>query len=215
MSNLTIRTGRRRIRGPVDNPLLHGGLSYVQIGSQPKFFETDYFKYGAAPQYLLRYWFESGQPHWHCTCPDFRYRRFGTGTMWKHCMGAAKLVLEPIPFVQRHIREISEQIYLKMIQLPIGQFLPIFGQPVYVRVNISGPPGYIGFIGLRWRCYTCGGPNGYRFLKYKQCKHIACYLKSLESPDYQQYCTIMTRPLFLAAKRQQRNAGQTHWHRFL
>jgi len=215
MSNLTIDTGRGRIRGPIGCPLLHGGLSCVQIGSQSKFFETDYFKYGAAPQYLLRYWVESGQPHWHCTCPDFIYRRFGTGTMCKHCMGAAKLVIEPIPFVQRHIREISEEIYNKMIRMSIGQYLPIFGNPVNVRVDISGQSGYIGFIRHRWRCYTCGGPNGYRFLKYKQCKHIACYLKSLDTPDYEQYCTTMTRPAFLEAVRQQRNAGQTHWHRFI
>lgn len=214
MSDLIVRTRRSRIMGPVDNPLLHGGLRCVQIGSQPKFFETDYFKYGAAPQYLLRYWVESGQPHWHCTCPDFIYRRYGTGTMCKHCMGAAKLVLEPIRFVQVHIREISEQIYLKMIQLTIGQFLPMFGQPVCVRVNISGQPGYIRFIS-RWRCYTCGGPNGSRFLKDKQCKHIACYLKSLDTPDYGQYCTTMARPAFLGAVRQQITAGKTHWHRFI
>jgi len=212
MSNLILH--RPRLRGPVGSPLLHGGLPCVQIGRQPKFFETDYFKYGAAPQYLLRYWVELNKPHWNCTCPDFVYRRSGTGTMCKHCMGAAKLVQTPIPFVQRHIREISEEIYNKMIRMSIGQYLPIFGQPIYVRVQISGQPGYIGFIRHRWRCYTCGGPDGSRFLKGKQCKHIACHLSLLESDDYDQYCVTMYRSTFFEAVRIQRNAGQTHWHRF-
>jgi len=203
---------RLLIRG---DPTIPRGLPMAFIGPDELYCEVHYFKYGAAPVYLVRYMVENTAPRWSCTCPDFIYRRAASGKMCKHCQGCVIFkTLMPTVFVQNHINQITQDNYNKMRVTPIGEPLSVFGQQVYIRVEICGEPGYIGYIANVWRCYTCGGSRGIRFLKGKQCKHIACYSYSLIHNDYEQYCHNMEQTRFVTACNRQRRSGRTHWQRF-
>ena len=81
MSRINRRHFLRDHAGAVGDPSLVGGKRCTYLGTEPRWFETDYFKYGAAPQYLVKYWLEANSPHWSCTCPDFVYRRAAVHTM--------------------------------------------------------------------------------------------------------------------------------------
>ena len=149
---------------PNGAPQMKKGGPFTRIKDKDVlYFETEFFKYAAAPQYLIRYWLENNSPKWSCTCPDFVHRRRTTNTMCKHCSGAAILVRpSPTPFVLTHLHTIPEDSYNLMLATPIGQPLTIFGQSIRIRVEISGPPGYIAFANRKWRCYTCGGARFHR-----------------------------------------------------
>jgi hypothetical protein len=215
MSILTRRVIYRHHPGARGDPSLVGGRNFTRLGNETKWFETDYFKYGAAPQYLLRYSLKSNSPKWSCTCPDFVYRRAQHDLMCKHCEGAALLVRNPSEFVLRHVREIDQETYNFILATPLGQPLPLFGHVVRVRVNVpAAEPGFISYTHNRWHCYTCGGPNGSIYLKGKQCKHIACYIHSLTDDNYQQYSIQMEYGAFRGARNRQRRDVLTHWQRF-
>jgi len=215
MSRFNRRHFLRGHPGAVGDLSLVGGKRCTYLGPEPRWFETDYFKYGAAPQYLVKYWFEGPSPHWSCTCPDFVYRRSANGTMCKHCEGAALLVRGATRFVFKHVHLISKPMYNIIDATPLGRHLPLFGQLVRVRVTISGEPGYVSCTRNRWRCYTCGGPDGSKFLKGKQCKHIACYVKSLSDASYTQFCQLMQAVSFRTAHNQQVRDTRTNWQRFI
>lgn len=213
MSRLIRRHFIRDHPGARGDPSLVGGKRWTYLDTKPRWFETDYFKYGAAPQYLVQYWFEANVARWSCTCPDFVYRRSANGTMCKHCEGAALLIRQPSTFVLKHVSEISQGMYNLIDATPLGQPLPLFGQRVTAKVFISGEPGYVSFTN-RWRCYTCGGTDGSTFLKGKQCKHIACYVHSLSDASYMQYCQVMQAVPFAVAHNRQWLDGNTNWQRF-
>ena len=207
-----------RLRGSnhlvLGDPSIVRGLPFTRLGNSPLFFETEFFKYAAAPQYLVRYSLVHNSPVWNCTCPDFRYRRAANSTMCKHCQGSAILIRAPTPFVTRHVSPITHQSYDLLHQLPIGEPLAVFGPGTKLRVDVTGEPGYISFTRGQWKCYTCGGRDGRTYLKDRQCKHIACYSESLVDDDYEQYCTVLVNRVFSRAMRRQRRQGRTAWQRF-
>ena len=207
-----------RLRGSnhlvLGDPSIVRGLPFTRLGNSPLFFETEFFKYAAAPQYLVRYSLVHNSPVWNCTCPDFRYRRAANSTMCKHCQGSAILIRAPTPFVTRHVSPITHQSYDLLHQLPIGEPLAVFGPGTKLRVDVTGEPGYISFTRGRWKCFTCGGRDGRTYLKGRQCKHIACYSESLVDDDYEQYCTVLVNRVFSRAMRRQRRQGRTAWQRF-
>jgi len=205
---------RRSNRAVVGDPSIIRGLPFTRLGNVPLFFETEFFKYAAAPQYLIRYHLVNNSPVWTCTCPDFRYRRAATATMCKHCQGSSLLVRAPTPFVTAHISPISLQSYDLLRPTPIGAALSVFGPGGKIRVDVTGDSGYIAFTRGQWKCYTCGGRDGRTYLKGRQCKHIACYSESLVDDNYEQYCTVLTNQAFSRDMRQQRRQGRTAWQRF-
>lgn len=216
MSRLIQRTIARHHRGPVGDPSLYGGRSFTRLDHITRCFETDYFKYGAAPQYLVRYRLEGNSPVWSCTCPDFFYRREAASEMCKHCEGAALLVRGPTDFVTKHVHSIGQNVYDLIAATPLGAPLPLFGQLIRVRVKYpNSVPGFISYTMGEWRCYTCGGRNGSRFLKGNQCKHIACYVQSLNNPFYDQFCAVLDARRFMSLRNRQFRGGTSHWQRFM
>ena len=199
---------------PKGDPSIERGKNFTRLGRDDSYFETEFFKSAAAPQYLVRYWLQDNQPQWHCTCPDFIHRRMSTRTMCKHCQGAATLIRAPTPFINAHMTQIAPSEYDQMIVMPIGQPLPLVGRVLRMRVEMTGSPGYVAFTAGKWRCYTCGGQSGIEYLKGKQCKHIACYSHSLLDATYAQYVTVMNVGAFMTAKNRQRYAGRAAWQRF-
>lgn len=200
---------------PQGDPSIARGRKFTRLGRDEICFETEFFKYAAAPQYLIKYWVQDNQPQWYCTCPDFIHRRLPTRTMCKHCQGASMLIREPTPFVNAHISQISSDEYDEMIVMPIGQPIPILGRNTRMRVQMTGEPGYVAFTNRKWRCYTCGGPSGTEYLKGKQCKHIACYTHSQENDSYAQYITNMNTRAFRSARNRQVNERRAIWQRFI
>jgi hypothetical protein len=216
MSRLIQRTIARREVGPIGDPSLEGGKKFTRLGDASLCFETDYFLHGSAPQYLVRYKLKDNSPVWSCTCPDFVYRRGPTSTMCKHCEGAALLIRAPTDFVNKHIRLIGQNIYDLIAATPLGQPLPLFGQLIRVRVKYpNSRPGFVSFTMNRWRCYTCGGRNGSRYLRGKQCKHIACYVYALNNPFYGRFCTPLDSRRFMSLRNIQFRNGTAHWQRFM
>ena len=201
-------------RDVLGDPSIARGLPFTRLGNNPLFFETEFFKYAAAPQYIIKYRLVHNSPVWHCTCPDFRYRRARNSTMCKHCQGSAILIRAPTPFVTAHVSQITQQLYDLLYRLPIGSPLPVFGPDTKIRVDLTGESGYIAFTRGRWKCYTCGGRDGRTYLKGRQCKHIACYSESLIDADYEQYCTVLNNRVFSRDMRRQRRQGETAWQRF-
>jgi predicted nucleic acid-binding Zn finger protein len=204
---------RVRPNNIVGAPDIRRGARFTRIGRDKLFFEAEFFKYAAAPQYLIRYWLQNNSPKWACSCPDFLFRRRGSETLCKHCQAAAHLSRGEItPFINAHMCIISENEYNLLAGIPIGAPLPLFGRGRF-RIDISPEPGYISW-NREWKCYTCGGPSGNVYIKNKQCKHIACYSQSLIDNRYQPFCTPVSRSVFNAAVTAQRNAGMAAWRRF-
>ena len=194
-------------------PEIQRGNRFTRVGREKMFFEAEFFKYAAAPQYLIRYWLENNSPKWSCSCPDFLFRRRTSETLCKHCQAAAHMARgELTPFINAHMRIIPEGEYNVLNSLPIGAPLPLFGQGRW-KIDISPEPGYISW-NRQWKCYTCGGPSGNVYLKHKQCKHVACYSQSLVDNMYTQFCTPVARIPFNNAVTVQRNAGRAAWQRF-
>jgi len=205
---------RSRRPSPQGDASIERGHTFVRIDDNDRYFEAEFFKYAAAPQYLVKYCLEDNQPQWHCTCPDFIYRRMVSQTMCKHCQGAAMSVMAPTPFVNAHITPITPEEYTQLMATPIGHPLPLVGRTVRMRVEITGEPGYVAYTNRKWRCYTCGGPSGVKYLKGKQCKHIACYTHSLEDDTYEQYITVMATGSFRGARNRQTIDRKANWQRF-
>ena len=199
---------------PQGDDSIERGHPFVRLEGGDRYFEAEFFKYAAAPQYLVKYCLEDNQPQWHCTCPDFIYRRMVSQTMCKHCQGAAMSVMAPTPFVNAHITPITPEEYTQLMATPIGHPLPLVGRTVRMRVEITGEPGYVAYTNRKWRCYTCGGPSGIHYLKGKQCKHIACYTHSLEDDTYEQYITVMATGSFRGARNRQTIDRKAIWQRF-
>jgi predicted nucleic acid-binding Zn finger protein len=223
MSSLVLRLLRRLRKTPRGNPKIKRGTPFTKLKNiNEMFFETEFFKYNAAPQYLIRYWLENRSPKWSCTCPDFVFRQAPQHKMCKHCHGAAMLTRpRPTAFVIRHVKQLTEDMYNKMLAMPIGEPLPILprGLPTKrMRITIgNSEPGYIAYIGSTstFVCYTCGGAAGSHHLKGRQCKHIACYSKSLVDDDYVAYCQLMSSGTFRTAVNRQKNENKTAWQRFV
>jgi len=205
---------RSRRPSPQGDASIERGHPFVRLEDDDQHFEAEFFKYAAAPQYLVKYWLKDNQPQWHCTCPDFIYRRMVSQTMCKHCQGAAMSVMAPTPFVNAHITPITPEEYTQLMATPIGHPLPLVGRTVRMRVEITGEPGYVAYTNRKWRCYTCGGPSGIKYLKGKQCKHIACYTHSLEDDTYEQYITVMATGSFRGARNRQTIDRKANWQRF-
>lgn len=204
---------RVRPKHIVGAPDIRRGSRFTRLRSGPVFFEAEFFKYAASPQYLIRYRLENNSPKWTCSCPDFLFRRRATETMCKHCQAGAHLARgELTPFISDHMRIISEEKYNLLSGLQIGAPLPLFGQGRW-RIDISPEPGYIAW-NRQWKCYTCGGPSGNVYIKNKQCKHIACYSHSLVNDIYQQFCTPVARAAFNNAVSAQVNVNSAAWQRF-
>lgn len=224
MSALVRRLIDRWRKTPQGEPKIKKGLPFTRLKhTEEMFFETEFFKYNAKPQYLIHYWLEqqglAKTPKWSCTCPDFVNRKGPQHKMCKHCQAVAMLArANTSPFIAKHLRVLTKDIYYKMIAMPIGQPLPILpnGAPTKrLRITIAdSEPGYIAYISRRFICYTCGGPAGVQYLKGRQCKHIACYSKSLNDDDYKQYCHIMPTNMFRTAVQQQQRNTKTAWQRF-
>ena len=222
MSRLVRRFLRRLRKTPRGDPNIKRGIPFTRLRNiDEMFFETEFFKYNAAPQYLIHYWIENRSPKWSCTCPDFIHREASQNKMCKHCQGAAMLVRpRTTPFVTKHVRVISEEVYNEMLATPIGEPLPILpmgGSTRRLRITIgNSEPGYIAYLAGRsiFVCYTCGGPSGSHYLKGRQCKHIACYSKSLVDDNYTQYCQPMLSGAFRTAVNRQKNDQKAAWQRF-
>lgn len=191
------------------------GEDFVSVGRRPLYFEIQFFKWAAAPQYYVTYLYDS-RPEWTCTCPDFRFRRHGDRRMCKHIQACVHLLQgRQLPggnyaeFLRWHIRRINQEAWQRYMSTPIGQPLPIIAIPTRMRVQYpNDTPGYIDYDGRQWACRTCGGPDGRRFLKQRQCKHIACYTANLP------YCHPMVPTLYTRAWQRQRRLRRAAWQRF-
>jgi len=93
----------------------------------------------------------------------------------------------------------------------VGGVLPQESENKCLKIQYEyDEPGYIEYRG-RWFCWTCGGANGFKHLKGRMCKHIACYEKSFTDDSYEQWVTEIEDH---AAFRQECD-GQRHvWQRF-
>lgn len=212
-----LRTGPLKPRG---DPDIKRGMPFTRLrNKQTMFFETEFFKEAAAPQYIIKYWLEPvgiiKTPQWSCTCPDFVFRKGPSRKMCKHCSAAAMLARgNANVFIQKHVSIIDEKIYDRLENISLGQPLPIVGRSTYAKINIGGGPGFIAYTLNHWRCYTCGGRDGTMYLKNKQCKHLACYFTSLNDVSYAQYCQIIGRGTFRTQMLAQKKQKKLSWQRF-
>lgn len=191
------------------------GKTFSNIGDISRYFVANYFKTGASPQYLVTYKMDNELPFWTCTCPDFVYRQQNDRKMCKHCAAATLLVTDiEHPFIKKFVHEITEQQYTDMSILPIGQPLPIFGRTIYLKCSIDKEAGFISFSLRKWRCYTCGGLDGYTYLKGNQCEHIACYQASLANTLLEKYINEMSFSMFRLERNRQRSRSLAIWQRF-
>lgn len=202
-------SGQGTTEGCFDIP--RGG-PMVALDNETLYFEVQFFKYNAAPQYYVKY--ESG-PMWTCTCP---YRRYHPGVMCKHCVACVHLkqgVTLPggnyESFLDFHIRELDAIAFERIRATRVGGILPEEDENKCFKVQYaSDQPGYIEYRD-QWFCWTCGGANGFQHLKGRMCKHIACYEKSFTDNSYRQWVTEMEDD---AAFRQECNNQRHLWHRF-
>jgi hypothetical protein len=118
-------------------------------------------------------------------------------------------------FLNWHIKPMSRHLWERIRATPVGQPLPIVGRNTRVKVQYpNDTPGYIEYTRRNgWKCRTCGGRDGRRLLKHKQCKHIACW--SMQADPYEGYCTDLGQALFQQEWHQQRTNRQAAWQRFL
>lgn len=192
------------------------GQPFEDAGAHTLHFEVQFFKYNAAPQYLVKY----DPQQWSCTCPDFRRH---TGVMCKHCT-ACHHSLSPMQraggnyplFLQLHIRPISPEQYEQMRMTPIGRPLP--PTAYHCRLLVRFPGDTVGFVEYsrdKWHCWTCGGPDGVALLNKHMCKHVACFVKSWSDPTYTRLWTRERNPRqFERERKLQRKRLEAHWQRF-
>lgn len=220
MSYFKKRQTRHSPLEPRGHPNIKRGIPFTRLKNKKKmFFETEFFKEAAAPQYIIKYWLEPvgviQTPQWSCTCPDFVFRRGPSQKMCKHCSAAAMFVRQKDDtFIRKHITIIDANTYDTLKNIPIGQPIPLVGRSTYAKITISPEPGYIAYTANKWRCYTCGGRDGSIYLKNKQCKHLACYFTSLNVETYVQYCRIISSNRFRTQMLAQKKKGRAAWQRF-
>ena len=197
------------------------GVAFKNVGTDPFYFEIEFFKYAAAPQYYVRYWHD-GRPNWSCTCPDFRIRRQADRRMCKHIQACVHHIENVhlagghyAGFLTWHIKPMNRNLWQRIVATPVGQPLPVVGRNIRLRVQYPGDtPGYIEYTRRGgWKCRTCGGRDGRRLLKHKQCKHIACW--SMQAEPYESYCMRLGPVMFRNEWNIQHTNRQAAWQRFL
>ena len=189
------------------------GGPMVPLGDETLYFEVQFFKYNAAPQYYVKY--APNEPMWNCTCP---YRLYHPGVMCKHCTTCVHLKQGvDLPggnyasFLDFHVREMDAISFERILATPVGQPLPQEDENKCLKVQYdSDQPGDVEYR-ERWCCWTCGGANGFKHLKGRMCKHIACYEKSFTDNSYVQCVTEMEDH---AAFRQECDSQRHVWQRF-
>ena len=189
------------------------GGPLIPVGVDTLYFEVQFFKYNASPQYYVKY--EHG-PTWVCTCP---YRVYHPQVMCKHCTACVHLKQGVrLPggnyegFLNWHIREMDADSFERIGATRVGLPLPqeTDNKCWKVQYDDDEEAGYIEYRN-RWHCWTCGGANGHKHLKGRMCKHIACYEKSLTDASYQQWVTEVEDE---ATFRQERANQIRVWQRF-